>query len=77
MIVIDAYDVSLRASKQKQDQLQTKLETVQREAANNKQEWDEMEKKMAALRDDCEQQAKELERHQHKGMKPYMQLVFL
>ena len=71
MIVIDAYDVSLRASKKKQDQLQTTLETVQREAAISKLECEEMEKKMAVLRNDCEQQAKELEKHlvQHKGMK--------
>ena len=67
MIVIDAYDVSLRASKKKQDQLQTTLETVQREAAISKLEREEIEKKMVWYEREYEQQQKVLMEVQEKG----------
>ena len=67
MIVIDAYDVSLRASKKKQDQLQTTLETVQREAAISKLEREEIEKKMVRYEREYEQQQKVLMKVQEKG----------
>ena len=67
MIVIDAYDVSLRASKKKQDQLQTTLETVQREAAISKLEREEIEKKMVRYEREYEQQQKVLMEVQEKG----------
>ena len=66
--MIDAYDVSLKASK-------TKQEASQHEAAISKQECTELEnkitemkKKMAVLRDNYEQQADQLETLQHKGI---------
>ena len=66
--VIDAYDVSLRATK-------TKLEAAQHEAANSKQECAEkdnkiieMEKKMAVLQDNNEQQVDKITTLQHKGV---------
>ena len=68
MTEIDAYDVSLKASK-------TKLEASQHEAAISKQECTElenkikeMEKKMAVLHDNYEQQADQLETLQRKGI---------
>ena len=74
MTVIDAYDVSLRASK-------TALEATQREAAISKQECAEledkvieMEKKMAVLHDNNEQQADKLETLQRKGIHGTIQL---
>ena len=67
MIVIDAYDVSLRASKKKQDQLQTTLETVQHEAAISKLEREEIEKKMVRYKQEYEQQQKVLMEVQEKG----------
>ena len=68
MTAIDAYDVSLKASK-------TKLEAAQHEAAISKQEYtelenkiNEMEREKAVLRDNYEQQADQLETLQHKGI---------
>ena len=59
--VIDAYDVSLRAT-------QNTLEAAQQEAAISKKELEnEMEKKMAILQDNYEQQADQLEA-QRKGI---------
>ena len=89
MTVIDAYEVSLIASKQKQEQLQTKLETVQHEAAISKQKCAgledkiiemedkviEMEKKIAVLHDNNEQQADKLETLQRKGIHETIQLL--
>ena len=64
MTVIDAYDVSLRAT-------QNTLEAAQQEAAISKKELEnkiiEMEKKMAILQDNYEQQADQLET-QRKGI---------
>ena len=84
MTVIDAYEVSLKASKQKQEQLQTKLETVQHEAAISKQDCAEledkiieMEKKIAVLHDNNEQQADKLETLQRKGIHETIQLLLL
>ena len=68
MTVIDACDVSLRAT-------QRTLEAAQHEAAISKKECtelenkiNEMEKKMAVLRDNYEQQADQLETLQRKGI---------
>ena len=67
--MIDAYDVSLRASK-------TTLEAAQHEAAISKQECAEledkvieMEKKLTVLHDSYGQQADKLETLQHKGIR--------
>ena len=75
MTVIDAYDVSLRAT-------QRTLEAVQHEAAISKQECTElenkmieMEKKMAVLHDNNEQQADKIETLQHKGIHVTTQLL--
>ena len=84
MTVIDVYEVSLIASKQRQEQLQTKLETVQHEAAISKQDCAEledkiieMEKKIAVLHDNNEQQADKLETLQRKGIHETIQLLLL
>ena len=68
MTVIDAYDVSLRAT-------QRTLEAVQHEAAISKQERAElenkinkMEKEKAVSRNNYEQQADQLETLQCKGI---------
>ena len=75
--MIDACDVSLRASK-------TKLEAAQREAANSKQECVEMEnriiemeKKMAVLQDNNEQQVDKITTLQHKGITQLLTVVFI
>ena len=68
MTVIDAYDVSLRAT-------QSTLEAAQHEAAISKKECTElknkikeMEKEKAVLRNNYEQQADQLETLQRKGI---------
>ena len=75
--MIDAYDVSLRASN-------TALEAAQHEAAMSKEECAEkdnkiieMEKKMAVLHDNNEQQADKIETLQSKGIHETTQLLLL
>ena len=77
VIVIDAYDVSLRAGN-------TALEAAQHEAAISKQECVEkdnkiieMEKEMSVLYDNNEQKADKLETLQRKGIHGTTQLLLL
>ena len=77
MTVIDTYDVSLRASN-------TALEAAQHEAAISKEKCAEkdnkiieMEKKMAVLHDNNEQQADKIEIQQRKGIHETTQLLLL
>ena len=74
MIVIHAYDVSLRASKEKEQQLQSQLATVQQEPQDKIQQLSKLEneiydlrKKMLSLKHENEQQQEELKRLQQKG----------
>ena len=67
MIVIHAYDVSLRASKEKEQQLQSQLATVQQEFQDKEQQLSKLEdenydlhKKMMVLRHEYELQQEKL-----------------
>ena len=67
MIVIHAYDVSLRASKEKEQQLQSQLATVQQEFQDKEQQLSKLEdenydlhKKMNVLRHEYELQQEKL-----------------
>ena len=56
VIVIHAYDVSLRASKEKEQQLQSQLATVQQESQDKEQQLSKLEDKNYDLHkkiDDC------------------------
>ena len=73
-IVIHAYDVSLRASKEKEQQLQLQLVTVQQDSQDKEQQLSKLEdenydlyKKMDIVKHEREQQQEELERLQQKG----------
>ena len=74
VIVIHAYDVSLRASKEMEQQLQSQLATVQQESQDNEQQLSKLEdenyglyKEMVNVKYWNEQQQKELKRLQQKG----------
>ena len=71
VIVIHAYDVSLRASKEKEQQLQSQLATVEQELQDKEQQLSELEdenydlhKKMSIVKYENEQQQEELKRLQ-------------
>ena len=70
IIVLHAYEVSLAASKELEQLLQSELDTT-KHASQQKDQWiSELEvklKKMASLTDQLEQQQKELEILQQKG----------
>ena len=72
MIVIHAYDVSLRASKEKEQQLQSQLATVQQESQDKEQQLsklkDDLYKKMLSLKYEKEKQQEELKRLRQKGI---------
>ena len=74
MIVIHAYDVSLRASKEKEQQLQSELPTVQQESQDKEQQLSKLEdenyelhKEMVIVKYENELQQEELKRLQQKG----------
>ena len=78
VIVIHAYDVSLRASKEKEQQLQSQLATVEQESQDKEQQLLKLEdrnydlhKKMLSLKYENEQQQKELKRLQQKSKTYY------
>ena len=78
MIVIHAYDVSLRASKEKEQQLQSQLATVEQESQDKEQQLSKLEdefhnlhKKNLGLTYENEQQQEELKRLQQKGIHTY------
>ena len=78
MIVIHAYDVSLRASKEKEQQLQSQLATVQQESQDKEQQLSKLEdenyelhKEMVIVKYAKEQQQEELKRLQQKGKTHY------
>ena len=78
MIVIHAYDVSLRASKEKEQQLQSQLATVEQECQDKEQQLSKLEdenydlhKEMAVVKYAKEQQQEELKRLQQKGKTHY------
>ena len=73
--MIHAYDVSLRASKEKEQQLQLQLATVQQESQELQQQLSKladdthvMEKKMSILEYEYKQQQEELKRAQEEGI---------
>ena len=81
MIVIYAYDVSLRASKEKEQQLQSQLATVQQESQDKEKQllkleddMYDMQKRMLVLRDDYEQQQEELKMTHQRGKENVTQL---
>ena len=78
VIVIHAYDVSLRASKEKEQQLQSQLATVEQESQDKEQQLSKLEdenydlhKKMDIVKYEKEQQQEELKRLQQKGKTHY------
>ena len=81
VIVIHAYDVSLRASKKKEQQLQSQLATVQQESQDKEKQLLKLEddmyymqKGMLVLRDDYEQQQEELKMTHQRGKENVTQL---
>ena len=68
VIVIHAYDVSLRASKKKEQQLQSQLATVEQES---QQQLSKLENENHDLHSQNEQQQEELKRLQQKGKTHY------
>ena len=81
VIVIHAYDVSLRASKEKEQQLQSQLATVQQESQDKEKQllkleddMYDMQKGMLVLRDNYEQQQAELKMTHQKGKENVTQL---
>ena len=69
VIVIRAYDVHLRASKEKEQQLHSQLATIQQESQDKGQQLMKLENDVLSLKDKCKQQQEELERlHQQKGI---------
>ena len=73
--MIHTYDVSLRASKEKEQQLPLQLATVQQESQEQQQQLSklagdmhDMEKKMLILEYEYEQQQEELKRAQEEGI---------
>ena len=78
MIVIHAYDVSLRAIKEKEQQLQSQLATVEQESQDKEQQLSKLKdenhdlyKKMDIVKCANEQQQEELRRLQQKGKTHY------
>ena len=74
MIVIHAYDVSLRASKEKEQQLQSQLATVEQESQDKEQQLSKLENENYNLHKEIlvfnyknELQQEELKRLQQKG----------
>ena len=80
MIVIRAYDVSLSASREKEQQLhvQSQLTTVEQESQDKEQQLSKLEdenyglhREMLIVKHENEQQQKELKRLQQKGKTHY------
>lgn len=70
VIVIHAYDVSLKASKEREHELQSQVDALQHQSIIKEQKLsklEENEKKMLILKNDYEQQQKVLEKLQQKG----------
>ena len=68
MTVIDAYDVSLRTTQRTLEAAQHEADISKKECTELENKIKEMEKKMAVLKDNNEQQADKLEILQHKGI---------
>ena len=73
--VVHAYDVSLRANKRREQELQEQLNAAQRDSQEKDQKcfkledaMYDMQKKMAVSRDDYEQQQELLVKLQEKGL---------
>ena len=82
IIVIHAYEVSLAASKEQEQLLQSELDTTKRTSRHKDQQISELEeelhvkrKKMASLTDQFEQQQNELEMLQQKCKHTTKELV--
>ena len=79
MIVIHAYDVSLRASKEREQQLQSQLATVEQESKQQllqlEDEIHDLHKKIGVLEDQNEQQQEELKRLQQKSKTHYTSMT--
>ena len=78
MIVIHAYDVSLRASKEKEQHLQSQLATVEKESQDKDQQLSKLEnevyeshKEMVIVKYENDKQQEELKRLQQKGKTHY------
>ena len=73
MIVIHAYDVSLSASKEKEQQLQSQLTTLeqksQQQLSKLENEIHDLHKKIGILEDENEQQQAELKRSRLQQMR--------
>ena len=74
VIVIHAYDVSLRASKEREQELQSQVNALQHQSIVKEQKlskleenYSDMQKKMLILKNDYEQQQEVLEKLQQKG----------
>ena len=74
VIVIHAYDVSLRASKEREQELQSQVDALQHQSIIKEQKLSkleendsDMQKKMLILRNDYEQQQEVLEKLQQRG----------
>ena len=81
-IVEHAYDVTLRASKKREQELQEKLDAAQSDFQKKDQQCSklddnlhDMQKKMAVSKDDFEQQQKLLKELQQKGKKQHTRLI--
>ena len=74
VIVIHAYDVSLRASKEREQELQSQVDALQHQSIIKEQKLSkleendiDMQKKMLILRNDYEQQQEVLDKLQQRG----------
>ena len=74
VVVIHAYDVSLRASKEREQELQSQVDALQHQSIVKEQKlskleenYSDMQKKMLILKNDYEQQQEVLEKLQQKG----------
>ena len=74
VIVTHAYDVSLRASKEREQELQSQVNALQHQSIVKEQKlskleenYSDMQKKMLILKNDYEQQQEVLEKLQQKG----------
>ena len=67
VIVIRAYDVSLRASKEKEQELQSQLATIQQESQDKEQQLSKLEDENWDIKYENEQQQQKLKRLQQNG----------
>ena len=84
LVVVRAYDDSLKASQKREQELKEKLDTAERDSqekdynySKKENELFEMQKKMATVTDEYKQQQELLEKLQEKGKKYYKHYCLL